>query len=681
MRFGSRNLCLFLLLFLFIKPAACIEPSVQDIAKAHRWVSQAFRSASHSGHAGFPPFSFVVDGKPSPQILSTWKHTKSTKTLDAARIQHVSIYTDPGSGLTAKCVAIEYTDFPAVEWTLYFSNLGSKDTPILENVQALDTSFTISSTNEGYLRYALGSHDRPDDFAPREQSFHQPIHLAPFGGRSSDGVLPFFNMADMHDGGVMIGIGWTGQWAASFEKQDADQIHVLAGMEQTHLRLHPGEEIRTPAVLLLFYSGNEAIQGQNLLRRLLLQHYTPTDHGKPVQLPVAASPHAVIGFTDTTEANMIEGIENISSHQFPADTWWIDAGWHGTTNNWARNVGSWEPNAGRFPRGLKPVADAAHAHGLRFLLWCEPERVMPDTWLFDNRPDWLLRPANVPEELRYHEKDRFRLLNLGNPDALAWAKTTFSRLISEVGIDIYRQDFNMAPLYYWRNNEPEDRQGMNEIRYIMGLYDFYDTLLREHPGLIIDTCASGGRRIDFEILRRSLILFRSDCVWEPVGEHSMAYGISFWTPVTGIGAVSMDPYNFRSGWGSHLTLALDYYKNPDIWAIAKTQLDIYQKIRHLFVADYYPLTPYSLDKDQWISWQFHDPDSEEGMVQAFRRDKCQEDSFVVKLRALKPARNYTLTNMDSGEITTQSGADLMKQGLPLHADTTPAVLLYHYKGK
>lgn len=653
------------------------EPSLNDFLLSNAWISPA--TADQGQY--LLPFSFELDGKASEQFLSQWRRTTTTERLDSNRLRRVTVYTQPDSNLTVKCVAVEYNDFPALEWTLYFSNSGQSDTPIIENVQALDALFAASPVEDAVLHYSLGSHDRADDFTPKEQALNQSIHLAPIGGRSSDGILPFFNLTNLKDGGIMLGVGWTGQWAANFEKTEQNQIHVLAGMERTHLRLHPGEEIRTPAILALFYSGKDSLRGQNQLRRLLLKHYTPMDKGKPVKYPIAASPHAAIGFTDTTEANMIEGIENIAAHQFPVDTWWIDAGWHGKTNNWALNVGSWEPNSERFPHGLKPVADAAHSHGLRFLLWCEPERVMPDTWLFDNHPEWLLTPADLPKEFLYHEKDRFRLLNLGNPEALAWAKSTFSQLIGDLNLEIYRQDFNMAPLYYWRNNEPEDRQGMNEIRYIMGLYDYYDTLAREHPGLIIDTCASGGRRIDFEMLRRSLILFRSDHVWEPVGLHSMAYGVSFWLPITGVGAVSVDPYDFRSGWGSHLTLALDYYKSADIWARAKAQMDIYQKIRHLFPADYYPLTPYSLDKDKWISWQFNDPDAKEGMIQAFRRDQCESDTLQVKPSALDPAATYTIANLDTNESITKTGAELMNEGLLMRAATKPAALVYHYKAQ
>ncbi len=680
MSFAKTIITIFFLTVLLI-PAANAEPQLHDFLQSHAWVSPATGSPSSVSQPDFLPFSFVLDGKPSARFLPGWRHETTTERIDSNRLQRTTIYTDSASNLSVKYRVVEYSDFPALEWTLYFSNTGQNDSPILENVQALDAPFTASPNKNALLHYALGSHNQSDDFAPRKQPVDSSIHLAPLDGRSSDGILPFFNLGDLRDGGVMLGIGWTGQWAAAFEKKNANQVQIRAGMEHTHLRLHPGEEIRTPAILLLFYSGEDYLHGQNQLRRLLLKHYTPANGGKPLQYPIAASPHASIGFTDTTEANMIQGIENIAAHQFPVDTWWIDAGWHGKTDNWALNVGSWEPNAQRFPHGLKPVADAAHSHGLRFLLWCEPERVMPDTWLFDNHPEWLLTPSNLPKELQYHEKDGFCLLNLGNPQALAWTKKTFSDLIDELGMEVYRQDFNMAPLYYWRNNEPEDRQGMNEIRHIMGLYDFYDTLLREHPGLIIDTCASGGRRIDFEMLRRSLILFRSDCVWEPVGMHSMAYGISFWLPITGVGAVSVDPYDFRSGWGTHLTLALDYYKNPDIWEPAKAQLALYEKIRHLFPADYYPLTPYSLDKDKWISWQFNDPTVREGLVQVFCRDQCESDTLVIKPRALDPSAAYTVINLDTNESIVKTGRDLMDKGLQVKAVKKPAALVYHYKAQ
>ena len=62
----------------------------------------------------------------------------------------------------------------------------------------------------------------------------------------------------------------------------------------------------------------------------------------------------------------------------------------------------------------------------------------------------------------------------------------------------------MAPLDFWRGNDPPDRQGMTEIRYIEGLYALWDEPRGRHPGLLIDDCASGGRRIDLEMISRSV---------------------------------------------------------------------------------------------------------------------------------------------------------------------------------
>ncbi|RXM21995.1 alpha-galactosidase, partial [Citrobacter sp. AAK_AS5] len=63
------------------------------------------------------------------------------------------------------------------------------------------------------------------------------------------------------------------------------------------------------------------------------------------------------------------------------DYWILDAGWYPTTNRWI-DTGTWEPDAERFPRGLREIANRAHANGMKFVVWFEPERVAPGTWLW-----------------------------------------------------------------------------------------------------------------------------------------------------------------------------------------------------------------------------------------------------------------------------------------------------------
>ena len=655
-------------------PAQAVIPNEAEQAAARDWVRHFFPSPTNL------PFHFDYVTGDSLSILTASAVETASRSLDADRTEHTVTWTTPKTGLVVRCVGIEYADFPAVEWTVWFKNPGTTDTPILKDVQALNMVFGAPMEKGPFrLLHARGSHEEARDFAPQETVLDKALDFAPDGGRSSDGVMPFFNLSKPGGDGVIIGIGWTGQWAASFEPKPEGMM-VRAGMERTHLVLHPGEEIRTPAVLLVFWSGPESLRGNNLLRALLLKHYTPRPGGNPVAPPVAASPHGVIGFEKSTEANMIEGITNIAAHKFPVDTWWIDAGWNGTQDMWARAVGTWTANPTRYPNGLKPVGDAAHANGLRFLVWFEPERVMPGTWLYDNHPEWLLKPANTPKPWRYQENDQFHMLNLGNPGALAWLKAEYSRIIGEAGIDIYRQDANLSPLWYWRNGEAEDRQGMNEIRHVMGLYDFYDTLMRDHPSLLIDNCASGGRRIDFEIMRRALTLFRSDHCWDSVADQGMNHALSLWMPYVGVGAVIPDAYALRSGMGPHISLPYDWYHEGDMWQKAAVLVEQVKSVRHLFTADFYPLTPYSLDKNRWIAWQHHDASRNEGLLLAFRRDDCAEDRLRVTPRGLDPDKVYTLNDWDNAPAREITGKELMA-GFDVTIPAKPGAAVIHYTSK
>ncbi|NQT86189.1 NPCBM/NEW2 domain-containing protein, partial [bacterium] len=107
--------------------------------------------------ASGPPFSFVYGGRTSTELLPTWKRTQTVRKLDAQRSEHTIEHRDPKTDLVVRCVAIEYHDFPTVEWTVHFRNTGKTDTPILQNIQALDTGFQRGDQGEFVLHYAIGS--------------------------------------------------------------------------------------------------------------------------------------------------------------------------------------------------------------------------------------------------------------------------------------------------------------------------------------------------------------------------------------------------------------------------------------------------------------------------------------------------------------------------------------------
>jgi hypothetical protein len=90
----------------------------------------------------------------------------------------------------------------------------------------------------------------------------------------------------------------------------------------------------------------------------------------------------------------------------------------------------------------------------------------------------------------------------------------------------------------------------------------------------------------------------------------------------------------------------------------------------LLLGDYFPLTPYSLDKTSWIAWQFHHADLHEGVVQAFRRPEATDETLTVKLRGLAPQQRYKIENLDGGQ-EVHTGAELM-QGFDITLPEKPA---------
>ncbi len=576
-------------------------------------------------------------------------------------------------------VKLDYTEFNATEWQPSLQAPTSAKSPLYDNLKSADFVVQFPSKAPVELHWSKGSHSELEDFQPFTGSLPlgKPFPLQSFGGRSSDGVMPYFNLAG-EGGGLIVAVGWPGDWKATFETVGEGQIRVTAGLQRSHFKLEAREKVRLPSVLLMSYRG-DWLDGQNQFRRLMLKHFTPATHPAMDLMPVAASVHGMIGFNDTTETNLSKLAADIGALKLPLDSYWLDAGWN--QGGFPIGQGNPNPDPARFPHGLGPVGEAVRKAGLRFIVWFEPERIMRGTWMEREHPDWLLLPTGTPNELRYMEKDGFRLLDLGNPQARAWALDMVSRNIREAGIAIYRQDFNQYPSYFWHTDEPSDEIGLREVRHINGLYEFLDQLAKRHPGLILDNCASGGRRLDFEMMRRCVVLWRSDSCWDdkkfPRNVQAMTHGLSLWFPLHGLGAAATDDVALRSGMGACASFAINFRNTNAIASLSKF-LDRYVKIRALFAADYYPLTEWSGDPKRWLAFQFNDPVKGEGIVQAFCGASATEPRKNLKLKGLDSAAKYELESFD-GDKETRSGRDLAEQGLAVTAKTQNTALVFSYK--
>ena len=217
------------------------------------------------------------------------------------------------------------------------------------------------------LHYAKGGIAGLDDFAPQERAMgpNSRFELRSSGGRSSNGVLPFFNL-EAGDRGLIEAIGWTGNWAAQFDRTGDGQLSLAAGMQRTHLKLLPGETVRTPRILLLFWQGDR-LESQNLLRRFLLAHHSPLSKSAAGRLPVFYG-----SWGELHEKTQLQAIKWFVDNKIPIDVFWIDAGWYGdkpfqegstdANSEWWKYTGSWRPNKLTYPSGLKPIGAELRRH-------------------------------------------------------------------------------------------------------------------------------------------------------------------------------------------------------------------------------------------------------------------------------------------------------------------------------
>jgi alpha-galactosidase len=262
-------------------------------------------------------------------------------------------------------------------------------------------------------------------------------------------------------------------------------------------------------------------------------------------------------------------------------------------------------------------------------------------------------------------------------------------MLTREGIDFYRQDFNIDPLSYWRANDASDRQGITEMRDIEGYLAYWDELRRRHPGLLIDSCASGGRRNDLESLRRAVPLLRSDYqsfdgnpAFAP-GNQGHTYGLSSWIPYYGQGVYFSDRdfvYSARSYLSPAFGVAADVRKPGVDWASIRRVGDQWRQVADCMLGDFYPLAPYQLSDELWLAWQFDLPEHQRGMVQVFRRAGSNYESARFRLQGLSPEARYLVTDLDQPMAAKEfNGRELVEHGVQISMPDRPSarILTYH----
>ena len=169
--------------------------------------------------------------------------------------------------------------------------------------------------------------------------------MLPTNGKSSEGVSPYFTL-QYGGGGVITAVGWSGGWSAATEWQKDGKLHLQASLQNLHLRLHPGESIRSPRILQLYWFGNDPFRAYNLFRGTMLSHIVPRIDGATVVPPIAHLSTSFYEVNESTEKSVLSHLESIKGLGFEVfwlDAYWTKGGFPEGMGNYGFPSGAWNP--------------------------------------------------------------------------------------------------------------------------------------------------------------------------------------------------------------------------------------------------------------------------------------------------------------------------------------------------
>ncbi len=500
-------------------------------------------------------------------------------------------------------------------------------------------------------------------------------------GHTSHQTNPWFQVTAAgatteNAGPVWFGeLGWSGSWRISVEEVESHAVRVTGGYNPFDFAypLAPGALLATPHFYAGYTSAGEG-EASRILHRFQQEAILPqAPHPRP--RPVLYNSWEATGF-DVNEAGQMSLIERAA--RLGVERFVIDDGWFGQRKNDHAGLGDWYVNPDKFPHGLKPVIERVHALGMDFGIWVEPEMVNPDSDLYRKHPDWAM---HFPGQPRTEMRNQL-MLNLARPDVRAYVFGFLDELVSKNDIAFLKWDYNRIWAEPGWEEVPLAEQKTIYVKYVENLYSILVELRRKHPKLEIESCSSGGGRVDLGILRDTDQVWPSDntdaldrLTIQDGFSHAYTTGImmAWTTDVPNFLDARSVPLLFRFHVAMSGSLGVGNSLNK--WTdaemqLATEQIAYYKSIRPLVQQGLlYRLTPALATPGHWAT-EYVAPDRSQAVVFAYLQATAYGEPFpIIRLEGLEPAATYVLTPQDRTKAPLlpqqATGAELMGSGIRL----------------
>lgn len=303
-----------------------------------------------------------------------------------------------------------------------------------------------------------------------------------------------------------VHVAWSGDHEHLVERlPEGAGVHsaVLGGGELLaagELRLAPGDSYTSPEVV--FVHSTEGLDG--ISARLHASQRDRTRRlGRERPRPLVLNTWEAVYFDHDLDRlkELADTAARVGVERFV-----LDDGWFGGRRHDRAGLGDWVVSPDVWPQGLHPIVDHVRGLGMEFGLWFEPEMVNVDSDLVLAHPDWVLGPrAGHPLDWRHQQ-----VLDLAHPDAAAHVESQISALVTEYAIDFIKWDHNRDLVESVHSaGGVADRPATHA--QTEAFYALLDRLRAAHPTLEIESCASGGGRVDLGVLERTDRIWTSDC--------------------------------------------------------------------------------------------------------------------------------------------------------------------------
>ena len=499
---------------------------------------------------------------------------------------------------------------------------------------------------------------------------------------------PFFMLSRKNtteESGEVYGFNliYSGNFQNSVEVDHFSTTRVLVGLNPVEFEylLEPKMSFMTPEAVMSY-----SAQGINALSQQLANFYQDhlvNPHFAKRPRPIVLNSWETMYFNLTTD-KVLELAR--CGQQLGIELFVLDDGWFGHREGDDSSLGDWTTDYRRIPKGVSYIADEIHKMGMQFGLWFEPEMISIDSELYRTHPEWMICTPHRKPSVGRHQY----VLDFTNQEVIDYLFDAISKMIDETKLEYIKWDYNRHITDAYTTTLPTTRQMEFGHRYILGVYQLLERLMKAYPEVLFESCSSGGGRFDLGMMYYAPQAWTSDDT-DPIERLKIQHGTSYGYSLSMMSAhVSASP-NEQSGRRTSLDTraAVAYFGvfgyELDVTTLdaeeaekVKEQIRFYKKYRDVFqYGNFYRIrSPF---EDDAVDWQVVSKDQSTSiLVHTSLTSHLNPEYSVVKFCGLDDGKRYTIAGMDEEFY----GDELMNAGIrivPEEAKVGPVISTPEYQ--